>query len=42
MTPYEIAKTYIGTTEGPGPQNNPVIVQMGARPRSAMRASVLV
>ena len=30
MTPYEIAKTYIGTTEGPGPQNNPVIVQMYA------------
>ena len=30
MTPYEIAKTYIGTTEGSGPQNNPVIVQMYA------------
>jgi uncharacterized protein (TIGR02594 family) len=30
MTPYEIAKTYIGTTEGSGPQNNPLIVQMYA------------
>lgn len=28
MTPYDIAKSYIGTTEGPGPENNPVIVEM--------------
>ncbi len=30
MTPYEIAQTYIGTTEGPGPENNPVIMEMYA------------
>ena len=30
MTPFEIAKTYIGTVEGPGPENNPVIIQMYA------------
>ncbi len=28
MTPYAIAQTYIGTTEGPGPANNPVIIEM--------------
>lgn len=30
MTPYEIARGYIGTTEGPGPENNPVIMAMYA------------
>jgi uncharacterized protein (TIGR02594 family) len=30
MTPYEIAQTYIGTTEGPGPENNPAIMEMYA------------
>lgn len=30
MTPYEIAQTYIGTTEGLGPENNPVIMEMYA------------
>ena len=30
MTPFEIARGYIGTTEGPGPENNPVIVAMYA------------
>ena len=28
MTPFEIARGYIGTTEGPGPANNPVIMEM--------------
>lgn len=30
MTPYEIALGYIGTTEGAGPENNPVIMDMYA------------
>ena len=30
MTPFEIARGYIGTTEGPGPENNPAIVAMYA------------
>ena len=30
MTPYEIARGYIGTVEGPGPENNPVIMEMYA------------
>jgi uncharacterized protein (TIGR02594 family) len=30
MTPFEIAQTYIGTTEGPGPEDNPAIVEMYA------------
>lgn len=30
MTPFEIARGYIGTTEGPGPENNPDIVAMYA------------
>jgi len=30
MTPFDIAKGYIGTTEGPGPGNNPVIMEMYA------------
>jgi uncharacterized protein (TIGR02594 family) len=30
MTPYEIAQGYIGTTEGPGPEDNPAIVEMYA------------
>jgi len=30
MTPFEIAKTYIGTVEGPGPENNPAIMEMYA------------
>lgn len=30
MTPYDIAKSYIGLTEGPGPENNPVILEMYA------------
>ena len=30
MTPFEIARGYIGTTEGPGPANNPVIMEMYA------------
>ena len=30
MTPYDIAKSYIGATEGPGPANNPVILEMYA------------
>ena len=25
MTPFNIARSYIGTTEGPGPADNPVI-----------------
>ena len=28
MTPFDIAKTYIGTAEGPGPENNPVVMEM--------------
>jgi uncharacterized protein (TIGR02594 family) len=28
MTPYAIAVSYLGTIEGPGPENNPVIVEM--------------
>ncbi len=30
MTPFEIAKGYIGTTEGPGPEDNPAIMDMYA------------
>jgi len=30
MTPFDIAKTYIGTVEGPGPENNPAIMEMYA------------
>jgi len=30
MTPYDIARSYIGTTEGPGPADNPVIMEMYA------------
>jgi uncharacterized protein (TIGR02594 family) len=30
MTPFEIARGYIGITEGPGPENNPVIMEMYA------------
>jgi uncharacterized protein (TIGR02594 family) len=30
MTPFEIARGYIGTTEGPGPENNPTVVEMYA------------
>lgn len=30
MTAFEIAKTYIGTVEGPGPENNPVVMDMYA------------
>ena len=30
MTPFEIARSYIGTTEGPGPADNPVILEMYA------------
>ncbi|MGO4917823.1 TIGR02594 family protein [Pseudogemmobacter sp. W21_MBD1_M6] len=30
MTPYDIARTYIGTTEGPGPADNPKILEMYA------------
>ena len=30
MTPFEIAKTYIGTAEGPGPEDNPVVMEMYA------------
>ena len=30
MTPFDIAKTYIGTVEGPGPENNPVVMEMYA------------
>lgn len=28
MTPFDIARSYIGTTEGPGPADNPVIMEM--------------
>ncbi|MDF1854258.1 TIGR02594 family protein [Pseudooceanicola sp.] len=30
MTPFEIAQSYIGTTEGPGPEDNPAIMEMYA------------
>lgn len=30
MTPFEIAQSYIGTTEGPGPEDNPAIMAMYA------------
>jgi uncharacterized protein (TIGR02594 family) len=30
MTPFDIARSYIGTTEGPGPANNPAILEMYA------------
>jgi len=30
MTPFDIAKTYIGTVEGPGPENNPAVMEMYA------------
>ena len=30
MTPFEIARGYIGTTEGPGPANNPTVMEMYA------------
>jgi len=30
MTPFDIAKTYIGTVEAPGPENNPVVMEMYA------------
>ena len=30
MTPFEIAQSYIGTTEGPGPDDNPAIMEMYA------------
>ena len=30
MTPFDIARSYIGTTEGPGPEDNPVIIEMYA------------
>lgn len=30
MTPFNIARSYIGTTEGPGPDNNPAIMEMYA------------
>ena len=30
MTPFDIARTYIGTTEGPGPADNPIIMEMYA------------
>ncbi len=30
MTPFEIAKTYIGTVEGPGSENTPAIMEMYA------------
>jgi uncharacterized protein (TIGR02594 family) len=30
MTPFDIARGYIGTTESPGPANNPVIMEMYA------------
>ena len=28
MTPFDIARSYIGTTEGPGPADNPLIIEM--------------
>jgi uncharacterized protein (TIGR02594 family) len=30
MKPFDIARSYIGTTEGPGPADNPVIMEMYA------------
>jgi uncharacterized protein (TIGR02594 family) len=30
MAPFDIARSYIGTTEGPGPADNPVIMEMYA------------
>ena len=30
MTPFDIAQSHIGTTEGPGPADNPVIMEMYA------------
>lgn len=30
MTPFDIARSYIGTTEGPGPADNPMIIEMYA------------
>ena len=30
MTPFDIARSYIGTTESPGPADNPVIMEMYA------------
>lgn len=30
MTPYDIARSYIGTKEGPGPADNPSIIEMFA------------
>ena len=30
MTPFDLAQSYIGTTEGPGPADNPVIIEMYA------------
>ena len=30
MTPFDIARSYIGTTEGPGPAENPIIMEMYA------------
>ena len=30
MTPFEIAQGYIGTTEGPGPEDNPTVMAMYA------------
>ena len=30
MTPFDIARSYIGTTEGPGPADNPTIMEMYA------------
>ena len=30
MTPFKIAQAYIGTTEGPGPEDNPAIMAMYA------------
>lgn len=30
MTPFNIARSYIGTTEGPGPADNPIIMEMYA------------
>ena len=30
MTPFDLAQSYIGTTEGPGPADNPIIMEMYA------------
>lgn len=35
MTPFDIARSYIGTTEGPGPLDNPIIMEMYASVRQA-------